>query len=300
MVNDMDYLNDFLDYLNYELNYSENTAKSYEEDLNSFFLYVDKNNINYIKIDKEEIRGYLKHLDEQKLNNRSISRMLSALRTFYKFLVLKKIIKNNPFREIKNPKVSKRLPNYLNSLEIEDLTNSYSLDNPTNIRNHLIIELLYSTGIRVSELVNIKINDINFHDNTIRILGKGSKERIVLFGDYAKDIIDLYLKKARDTFIKKNINDYLILNCFGNRLTTRSVEEIVKKAGMDLKLKNKVTPHTIRHTYATDLLNNGADIKSVQELLGHSSLSTTQVYTHLTNDRIKSVYLKAHPRSKNK
>lgn len=296
----MDNLDGFLDYLNYELNYSDNTIKSYEEDLDNYFDYVKKNNINYLKIDKDDIRNYLKYLDNLKLNSRSISRMLSALRTYYKYLVLKKIVKNNPFREIRNPKVGKRLPNYLNNLEIEDLTNSYKLDNPTNIRNHLIIELLYSTGIRVSELVNIQINDINFHDNSIRILGKGNKERIVLFGDYAKEIIDLYLQKARNTFIKKNNNDYLILNCFGNKLTTRSVEEIVKKASLDLKLKNRVTPHTIRHTYATDLLNNGADIKSVQELLGHSSLSTTQVYTHLTNDRIKSVYLKAHPRSKNK
>ena len=296
----MENLESFLDYLNYELNYSEHTIKSYEEDLNNYFSYVQENDINYLTLDKEDIRSYLKYLDEKKLNNRSISRMLSALRTFYKYLVLKKIIKNNPFREIRNPKVGKRLPNYLNNIEVEDLTNSYNLDNPTNIRNHLIIELLYSTGIRVSELVNIKLEDINMNDNTIRIMGKGSKERIVLFGDYAKDIINKYLKEARETFVKKNVNDYLILNCFGNKLTTRSVEEIVKKASKDLKLKNKVTPHTIRHTFATDMLNNGADIKSVQELLGHSSLSTTQIYTHLTNDRIKSVYLKAHPRSKNK
>lgn len=296
----MENLESFLDYLNYELNYSFHTIKSYEEDLNNFFSYVQENNINYLKIDKDSIRLYLKYLDENKLNNRTISRMLSALRTFYKYLVLKKIIKNNPFRDIRNPKVGKRLPNYLNNLEIEDLTNSYNLDDPTSIRNHLIIELLYSTGIRVSELVNIKIHDIDLNDNTIRVFGKGSKERIVLFGDYAKDIIKKYLKEARDTFIKKNINDYLILNCFGNQLTTRSVEEIVKKASKGLKLNNKVTPHTIRHTFATDMLNNGADIKSVQELLGHSSLSTTQIYTHLTNDRIKSVYLKAHPRSKKK
>ncbi len=296
----MENLESFLDYLNYELNYSEHTIKSYEEDLNNFFSYVQDNSINYLKLDKDNIRSYLKYLDEKKLNNRSISRMLSALRTFYKYLVLKKIIKANPLRDIRNPKVGKRLPNYLNNIEVEDLTNSYNLDDPTGIRNHLIIELLYSTGIRVSELVNIKISDINMSDNTIRILGKGNKERIVLFGDYAKDIINKYLSQARDSFIKKNQNDYLILNCFGNKLTTRSVENIVNKASKALKLKNKVTPHTIRHTFATDMLNNGADIKSVQELLGHSSLSTTQIYTHLTNDRIKSVYLKAHPRSKNK
>ena len=294
----MDHLENFLDYLNYELNYSSHTLKSYEDDLNTYFNFMQKNHIDYLQITKDDIRNYLKYLDGLKLTNRTISRMLSALRTFYKYLVLKKVVKTNPFREIRNPKLPKRLPNFLNNGEIEDLTNSYSLDDPTSIRNHLIIELLYSTGIRVSELVNMKITDINFHDNTIKILGKGNKERIVLFGDYAREIIDIYLEKSRNFFEKNNHNDYLILNCFGNKLTTRSVENIVKKASLDLKLNNKVTPHTIRHTYATDLLNNGADIKSVQELLGHSSLSTTQIYTHLTNDRIKSVYLKTHPRSK--
>ena len=296
----MENLDFFLKYLKYEHNYTDNTIKSYEEDLKNYFLYIRNHELNYLKVDKNIIREFLKFLDTQKLANRTISRMLSSLRSFYKYLVIKRVIKSNPFRDIKNPKIPKRLPNYLNNLEVEDLTKAYGLDNPTSIRNHLIIELLYSTGIRVSELVNIKLDDINIHDNTIKILGKGNKERIVLFGEYAKEILIKYIDESRNSFIKKNKNDYLLLNCFGNKLTSRSVENIVKKASMDLKLKNKVTPHVIRHTFATDLLNNGADIKSVQELLGHSSLSTTQIYTHLTNDRIKNVYLKTHPRSKNK
>lgn len=296
----MKYLNAFLNYLNYELNYSPKTIISYEENINYFLSYLTTQKINYLSLNKEDIRGFLKHLDQENYSNASISQMLSSLRTYYKYLIKENIINNNPFKMIRNPKLAKRLPNFLNNLQIEDLINIYDYSNPTNIRNHLIIELLYSTGIRVSELVNIKINDINFFDNSIKILGKGNKERIVLFGDYAKDVLDIYLNEARPTFVKKTANDFLILNCFGTQITTRTIENIIKECNGKLALKNKVTPHTIRHTFATDLLNNGADIKTVQELLGHSSLSTTQVYTHITNERLKSVYLKAHPRSKEK
>ena len=296
----MKYLNAFLNYLNYELNYSPKTIISYEENINYFLSYLTTQKINYLSLNKEDIRGFLKHLDQENYSNASISQMLSSLRTYYKYLIKENIINNNPFKMIRNPKLAKRLPNFLNNLQIEDLINIYDYSNPTNIRNHLIIELLYSTGIRVSELVNIKIKDINFFDNSIKILGKGNKERIVLFGDYAKDVLKIYLNEARPTFVKKTATDFLILNCFGTQITTRAIENIIKDCNEKLALKNKVTPHTIRHTFATDLLNNGADIKTVQELLGHSSLSTTQVYTHITNERLKSVYLKAHPRSKEK
>lgn len=296
----MKYLKDFIDYLIYELNYSDKTITSYEENIMRFFEYLENRKANYKKLTKEIIRDFLKKLDNEKYSNASISQVLSSLRTYYKYLVKENIVSSNPFKNIRNPKLSKRLPNYLNNFQIEDLIDIYDYSNPTNIRNHLVIELLYSTGIRVSELVNLKLSDINFSDNSIRILGKGNKERIVLYGDYAKDSLNIYLKEARNTFIKRVQNNYLLLNCFGNKLTTRSIQNIVKDCTDKLALKNNVTPHTIRHTFATDLLNNGADIRSVQELLGHSSLSTTQVYTHLTNDRLKSVYLKAHPRSKEK
>ena len=296
----MKYINDFIDYLTYELNYSDKTISSYEENITRFFCYLQTKKINYLKLSKDIIREFLKYLDQEHYSSASISQMLSSLRTYYKYLLKENVITSNPFKAIRNPKLPKKLPNFLSNLQVEDLVNIYDYSNPTNIRNHLIIELLYSTGIRVGELVNLKIRDINFNDNSIRILGKGNKERIVLFGEYAKESLNIYLKEARNTFIKRVQNDYLLLNCFGNKLTTRTIENIVKECNSKLALKNNVTPHTIRHTFATDLLNNGADIKSVQELLGHSSLSTTQVYTHLTNDRLKSFYLKAHPRSKEK
>lgn len=296
----MKHLDEFIDYLDYELNYSDKTINSYEENIKSFLEHLQNKKKNYLKVNKDDIREFLRKLDQEKYSNSSISQTLSSLRTYYKYLLKENVIEHNPFKSIRNPKLPKRLPNFLSNLQIEDLINIYDFSNPTNIRNHLIIELLYSTGIRVSELVNLKISDINFNDNSIRILGKGNKERIVLFGEYAQEALNIYLKEARNTFIKRGQNDYLLLNCFGNKLTTRTIENIVKECNSKLALKNNVTPHTIRHTFATDLLNNGADIKSVQELLGHSSLSTTQVYTHLTNDRLKSVYLKAHPRSKEK
>ena len=296
----MKHLNDFIDYLTYELNYSDKTIIIYEENIIHFFQYLQTKKINYLKLNKDIIREFLKYLDQEKYSSASISQTLSSLRTYYKYLLKENVITYNPFKTIRNPKLPKRLPNFLSNLQVEDLVSIYDYSNSANIRNHLIIELLYSTGIRVSELVNLKISDINFSDNSIRILGKGNKERIVLFGEYAKEALNIYLKEARNDFIKRVQNDYLLLNCFGNKLTTRSIQNIVKDCTHKLALKNNVTPHTIRHTFATDLLNNGADIKSVQELLGHSSLSTTQVYTHLTNDRLKSVYLKAHPRSKEK
>lgn len=296
----MKYLDEFIDYLTYELNYSDKTIQSYEENIKKFLECLENKKINYLKVTKDIIRDFLKILDQEKYSNASISQMLSSLRTYYKYLLKEDVINHNPFKSIKNPKLPKRLPNFLSNLQIEDLINIYDFSNPTNIRNHLIIELLYSTGIRVSELVNLKISDINFNENSIRILGKGNKERIVLFGEYAKESLDIYLKEARKTYVKRTQNDFLLLNCFGNKLTTRSIENIIKDCTNKLALKINVTPHTIRHTFATDLLNNGADIKSVQELLGHSSLSTTQVYTHITNDRLKSVYLKAHPRSQKK
>ena len=170
------------------------------------------------------------------------------------------------------------------------------LKEPLHIRNRLIIETLYDTGIRVSELVNIKLNDLNIATKEIRVLGKGSKERIVYFGDYEIDILNLYLNQARPKLLKNKSNDYLLLNHLGDRLTDRGVRLIIDDVIKKASLKHKVSPHTLRHTFATHLLNEGADLKSVQELLGHSSLSTTQIYTHVSNERLRSVYLKSHPR----
>lgn len=290
----------FLNTLDKEYGFSTKTIESYGYELKLYKEFLDYKKLNYLKIKKEEIRMYLRYLDDLKYKNSTISANLSALRSFYSYLVSNEKIDNNPFKRVNNPKKEKKLPNFLNQLEIEDLLEFYSLENSLNVRNRLIIEVLYATGLRVSELVNIEINNIDLSDQTIKVLGKGNKERIVLFGDYAKELLELYIKKYRKELLKHNNNDYLFLNNRGGKLSSRSVEMILKKAIDSSAIKNKVTPHTIRHTFATHLLNNGADIKSVQELLGHESLSTTQIYTHVTSDRLRNVYLKTHPHSKSK
>lgn len=291
------YITLFLNYLVNERNYpNDTTAKNYELDLLNYQDFLKENNLNYLKITKDDIRSYLKYLDKLKYKNSSISRHLSSLRTFYGFLVNEGVIESNIFKSISSPKKKKQLPNFLQYDEVEKMLSVCDLKEPLHIRNRLIIETLYDTGIRVSELVNIKLNDLNIATKEIRVLGKGSKERIVYFGDYEIDILNLYLNQARPKLLKNKSNDYLLLNHLGDRLTDRGVRLIIDDVIKKASLKHKVSPHTLRHTFATHLLNEGADLKSVQELLGHSSLSTTQIYTHVSNERLRSVYLKSHPK----
>lgn len=288
-------INKFLLYLEKELNYSDKTISSYRTDLVSFFNYLKNKNLNYLKINRLEVRDYLKYLDNKNLKNSSISRKLSSIRSFYNFLINEKLLSFNYFASIKNPKIERKLPNYLSYNELSLLLDSISLDNSHDLRNRLIIELFYATGCRVSELVNIKINDIDFYTKTIRIYGKGSKERTVFFGEYALFYLNKYLEIRK----KENIlSPYLFLNNKNNPLTVSDVEVLMQKLIKNIAINKHITPHTLRHTFATHLLNNGADIKSVQELLGHASLNTTGIYTHITNDHIKDVYLKTFPRKK--
>ena len=289
----------FEKYLKNERKYPDTTISSYLNDLKIYTNFLNRHkNIDYKTISKEEIRILLKEETDYGESKSSIYRMLSALRHLYSFLETNSIVDNNPFKSIRNPKKDKKLPNFLQYEELTTIINSISLDTPLNIRNRLIIELLYASGIRVSELVNLKIKDINFDTREIRVLGKGSKERITFYGEYCEEILNLYLDNARDELLKKNNNDYLILNKYGNKITTRGIEIIINKLIDELSIKHHISPHVLRHTFATDLLNNGADLKSVQELLGHSSLSTTEIYTHITSERLRSVYLKTFPRTK--
>ncbi|MBE6149073.1 MAG: tyrosine recombinase [Firmicutes bacterium] len=279
------------DYLKYELNYSENTISEYLLHLNKYFEYLNSKKINYISINKEDIIVFLKYLDSKELKNRSISNILSSLRTYYDYLLDEGIVASNIFKNISNPKIEKKLPNFLSYEELRKIIDSIKIDTLLGARNKLIIEVFYATGIRVSELVNLKISDILTSEKSIRILGKGKKERIVYYGDYASDALDKYLA------LRSNVEcEYLIVNNKGKKITTRGIQGIIDKIAREAQINNNVTPHTFRHTFATHLLNNGADIKTVQELLGHSSLNTTEVYTHITSDYLKSVYLKNMPR----
>ncbi|MBE6145969.1 MAG: tyrosine recombinase XerC [Firmicutes bacterium] len=292
------HIKDFIKYLSNEKRYPETTITSYQKDLDNYSKFIKNKNINYKSINKDEIRSYLKYLDELKYSKTTISRILSTLRHFYQYLMINKVVSVNMFKLIKNPKKDKKLPNFLQSDELQKIFDSIDIETPLGIRNRLIVELLYASGLRVSELASLTIDNINIHTKEIRVLGKGSKERIVFFGDYAKKYLELYLEQSRPILQDKNKTKVLLLNNNGDPLSTRGIQMIIDNVVRDASLKHNISPHVLRHTFATDLLNNGADLKSVQELLGHSSLSTTQIYTHITNERLRSVYLKTFPRQR--
>ena len=283
-------IKEFKSYLMYEKMFSSNTVNSYVRDLEEFNSFLESEYIKHVTY--KDIRSYLAHMYNKKYSSRTISRKLSAIRSFYKYEVNKGVIRDNPCLLISNPKVEKKLPNYLSYNEIETMLEVPDTFKNNSLRDKLIIEILYSTGIRVSELVNIKVKDIDFYNNQILILGKGNKERYVIFGNTLKDMLKEYISIKSDS-------EYLITNKYNKKMSTRSIEEIVKKIVKIDGIKNKVTPHTIRHTFATHMLNEGADLRVVQELLGHENLKTTEVYTHVSNERLRSVYLSSHPRAKN-
>ena len=281
----------FLEYLSKELNFSSNTIISYRQDLADFFCFGEKHKIDYKNLKREDVRKYLKYLDDCKLKNSTIARRISAIRSFYNYLLSNGVVENNIFNNVRNPKLEKKLPNYLSYEELAIILDNIDMSTEIGVRNRLIIEMFYATGCRVSELINIKMSDINTTNKSIKIMGKGSKERIVYYGEYAED----YLNKYLNTGFNKG-SKYLFLNDKKEKFSIQEVEQVIHKLIEHLAIKTHVTPHTLRHTFATHLLNNGADIKSVQELLGHASLNTTGIYTHVSNERLKEVYLKAFKR----
>ena len=287
----------FLDYLKYERNYSNNTIIAYENNIRDFLSYCKIKNVkNMNEVNYQFIRGYISYLYKQKYQAKSITRILSALRSFFKYLKREEKISTNPLDLITSPKVEKKLPKYLTINDVEKILNAPDMSNKIGIRDAFILELLYVTGIRVSELTNIKLNDISIVEKKIKIMGKGSKERIVYYGTRCQELLNKYLN-IRNDFLKQ-ANDYLILSNTGKQISTREIRNIINrlkvKAGIDIN----ISPHTFRHTFATHMLNEGADLRSVQELLGHENLSTTTIYTHLTNEKLRRTYLSTHPRAK--
>lgn len=289
----------FLKYLNYQKGYSENTIINYENDIKEFLEFLNKENIDNLKeVNYSIVRFYLMDLYNKKFSRNSVSRKLSSLRSFFKYLHNEEIVKINPFSLISSPKKEKKLPKFLYNEDIEKIFNVPNINTVLGKRDSLILELLYDTGVRVGELVNIKINDINYDDRSIKILGKGNKERIVLYGTYAEIALKEYLNNGRNELLKGKNNEYLILNANGNNITTRGIRLIIDKIIKQACLNTHISPHTLRHTFATHLLENGSDLLTVKELLGHSSLSSTQIYTHVTNERLRNIYLKSHPRAR--
>ena len=295
-----DVLNKFVIYLKDEKNYSDYTITNYSIDIEEFYVFLKKENITRLQdVDYKMLRKYLNYMTENKYSNKTISRKLSSLRTFFKYLVKKEIINNNPMILISNPKEEKKLPKYLNYGEIEKILEIPNKETTLGLRNACILEILYSTGIRVSELVNLKISDIDFYNKKIRVLGKGNKERIVLFGNRCEHLLERYIKESRVVLNKKKI-EYLFLNNLGQNISVRSIENIIDKIEKEACLKFSISPHVFRHTFATHLLDNGADLNSVKELLGHENLNTTAIYTHVSNERLRKVYLDCHPRARGK
>jgi tyrosine recombinase XerC len=283
------YIEKFIRYLEIEKNYSQHTILNYKLDLGDFGNFLGGQELE--KVDYLALRKYLAALKEKNLSSRSVGRRLSALRSFFKFLTREGFLKTNPILTISSPKLDKHLPQFLTEDEAARLIESALPKDERGLRDRAILETFYSTGIRIGELAGLNIEDIDFIGCIIKVMGKGRKERIVPVGDKAAATVRDYLDK------RKKQSEALFLNKNGKRITTRGIRNIVGKYIRIAGIKQGVSPHTLRHSFATHLLNRGADLRSVQELLGHVNLSTTQVYTHLTTDRLKSVYDKAHPRA---
>lgn len=291
-------LNEYLEYLKYQKNYSDYTINSYKHDIIEYLEYLSSENLEFKSIEYSDIRFYLMYLkDTKKDDNTSINRKLSSLRGFYKYLANAKVVSSNVFSLVNGPKKSKKLPRYFEYNELEELFNVPDTRTPLGQRDSLILEMLYATGVRVGELVNIKVSDIDLGRRNIIILGKGNKERFVTYGEYCEDILKTYLNTGRVSLNIKQ-SDYLFLNNNGGRLTDRGVRFILDKLIQKTSLNKNISPHMIRHSFATHLLNEGCDLLTVQKLLGHESIKATQIYTHVTTDRLKEVYFNSFPRAK--
>ena len=291
-------LDDYCDYLKYQKNYSDYTITSYKTDIEEYLDYINSEGLNFKDIEYSDIRFYLMYLKDTKKDiNSSIDRKLSSLRGFYKFMANEGIVKTNVFSIVNGPKKSKKLPHYFEYNELEELFEIPDINTPLGQRDSLLLEMLYATGCRVGELVNIKISDIDLGRRNILILGKGNKERFVTYGEYCEDILKKYLN---DGYYKLNREDngYLFLNNNGGKLTERGVRYILDHIIKQTSLNKNISPHMIRHSFATHLLNEGCDLLTVQKLLGHESIKATQIYTHVTTDRLKEVYFHSFPRAK--
>ena len=291
-------LNSYLDYLKYQKNYSSYTVLNYKDDILEYFDFLKREELSFLDVEYSDIRLYLMYLkDEKKDNNSTINRKLSSLRGFYKYLCNEGFIKSNVFSLVNGPKKSKKLPRYFEYNELEELFLVPDKRTPLGQRDLLILEMLYATGVRVGELVHIKVSDIDFNNKTIIILGKGNKERVVCFGQYCLEALNLYLSDGRERLNCNNI-DSLFLNSNGYEITERGVRYVLDQLIKKTCINKKISPHMIRHSFATHLLNQGCDLITVQKLLGHESIKATQIYTHVTTDRLKEVYYHTFPRAK--
>lgn len=287
-----EYINSYEDYLKIDKKYSKNTLLSYMNDINKFNEYIK--NKDFKKIEKKDVISYLDNERKRGMKDRTLSHNLIVIKNFYKYLYRIGEIKESPIQTIELPKLKKALPHVLSVEEVDKILD-IELNDKYDYRNKAMLELMYSSGLRISELVNLKIQDIDLSENIVRVCGKGSKERIIPIGDYATNYLKIYINEYRRGFIKKQVNDYLFLNSRGNNISRQALFKLIKQIIRDKNIKKDVSPHTLRHSFATHMLENGADLRSIQELLGHSDISTTQIYTHVSNRVLKENYEESHP-----
>lgn len=289
----------FFQYLKVEKNCSPHTVISYQKDLTQFRQFLTREGIsNYVMVTYGDVRLFLTELYQKKYARNTVARMVSSLRSFYRFLLREKQISNNPFAVVNLPKRDQRLPSFLYEEEMERLFRVSDVKTPLGQRNQAILELLYATGIRVSECCRLNVADVDFSLGTVLVFGKGRKERHVPIGSFALDALKRYIDNGRVHLIKEDETpDALFLNYRGGRLSDRSVRTVLKNIVDKASIHTHISPHKLRHTFATHLLNAGADLRSVQELLGHAHLSTTQIYTHVTKEKLRQIYITHHPRA---
>ena len=295
-MNWSDAINDFNDYLKIERGFSMNSISSYKEDISKFNKFID-NSKSPLEVSSDDIKEFLQKISKE-LNSSSQSRIISGLRSFFEFLIFEKYISQNPLRLIDSPKISRKLPDTLSIEEIDLLISNLDLSKEQGERNLAIIELLYGCGIRVSELVDLKISDLFFNENFIKVTGKGNKQRLIPIGNITKQNVNNYLQNSRNKIKVMNaFNDHVFLNRRGKNLTRAMIFTIVKNLAKKANFSKSISPHTFRHSFATHLLENGADLRTIQQLLGHESITTTEIYMHLDNKYLSEALNKFHPRA---
>ena len=292
------WINSFLDYLQNQKNYSSHTIRSYRVDLEQFAEFLELFDLDLRQVDRADIRMYLGELKRKQMRKTTLARKLACLKSFYRFLKRQKVMEKNPAALVSAPRLEKALPKFLTREEVNRLFEVIDAEGFFGIRNRAMVELFYATGIRIAELVTVKMKQLDLDNQLLRVFGKGNKERMVPFGSPARNWIRRYIPERRQLLMDKGqiAEEHLFLNRHGTAISDRSVRAIVDRFLFLAADRHGLSPHALRHTFATHMLDNGADLRAIQELLGHASLATTERYTHITHDRLLTIYRKAHPR----